>query len=93
MEELELVISDLRDVLFKIEPPTIRIYDFSCTPVSKEQDFEESFIPVLDSARALALELLRQLESLKVSDNLRGPYRAWSNLFQAVKSAWDQDEL
>lgn len=79
-QELELVTSDLRSFLGKIQS-FIEATKVSTNTTNNpnslyDKDFDESFAEMCESAKTLAEELLGRLDGLKVVKGVKGPRRA-----------------
>jgi hypothetical protein len=91
-EEIELVTSDLRSLIFKLQDPFLRTNVVG--PLTQEEDNEQdTFQKVCAQSKQVANELLERLEKLKVKGRRGSKLRKWDSFLQAVKSNWSAEEI
>jgi hypothetical protein len=88
-DELELVTSDLRALVIKIEP-------WSCStertrPLEREEAEKQGrFQRICDEAVKLAGEIIQRLDKLKVKDRKA---RRWDSFRKAITTTWTRDDI
>ena len=84
-DELELVSSDLRELVNKLEQSS------RSRPSEGQQDPGQEFRQICSETKLVAEELLRRLETLKLDSESKHP--KWRSLQMAVKSLWNEKEI
>lgn len=88
-QELDLVTSDLRAVIGKLE----KLFQWqfvSISPTGEEQEDFNMVEKICDDATKLAEEIVVRVNELKVKGR---KYRKWKSFRQAIKSAWTREEI
>ncbi|PMD17222.1 hypothetical protein NA56DRAFT_752573, partial [Hyaloscypha hepaticicola] len=88
-EEIELVTVDLQAVVLKLRR-SVCPKDPSNSLIKDEQWDRNPFKKICDDAVTAAEEIIERLHKLKVK---RVKDRKWESFWQAVKSAWSQEEI
>jgi hypothetical protein len=86
-EEMRVITLDIRAMVSKLQSRVQPNTAIRVTPV------EEPLCSICDRVELVATELLDKLELLQVGGGVKGPRRAWKSLNQAIRSAWNREEL